>query len=228
MSLLDDLRKKLDSETFTKVTDALGDDFNYDLVPRSRLNKVIAQRNEARSELVTLKQGDTDPESIDDPDDGVVELPKGSAQQQKPPKGKSLTQQDLDAAVAAARSEGDAKVKELQLKYAATAKLREAKFTDPDLVLAAGLIDFSKVEMDDKGVITKGLDDQITAVAAAKPYLVGASTGAPTGTGKAGGGVDFGSITSRDDFLKLPSDKQIEFKNSNPEAFKGFMQEFVF
>lgn len=227
MSLLDDLRKKLDSETFTKVTDALGDDFNYDLVPRSRLNKVIAQRNEARSELVTLKQGDTDPDKDDD-DDGDVELSKGSAQQQKPPKGKPLTQQDLDAAVAAARSEGDAKVKELQLKYATTAKLHEAKFTDPDLVLAAGLIDFSKVKMDENGAITEGLDDQITAVATAKPYLIGAASGAPTGTGKAGGGVDFGSISSREDFLKLPSDKQIEFKNANPEVFRGFMQEFVF
>ena len=39
MSLYDSLRKALTPELFTQVTDALGDDFDYDVVPRARLNK---------------------------------------------------------------------------------------------------------------------------------------------------------------------------------------------
>ena len=33
MSLKDTLRQKLTPELFTQVTDALGDDFNFDVVP---------------------------------------------------------------------------------------------------------------------------------------------------------------------------------------------------
>lgn len=238
MALLDELRKKLDPETFTKVTDALGDDFNYDLISRSRLNKAIAQRNEARAELAKLQQSGSEP-GEDDEEDSGAESEDGSAEQKKPGaskqsnKGgnKGITKADLDAAVQAERQAGEAKVKELQLKFAATAKLQEAKFIDPDMVLAANLIDFSKVEMDDKGAITKGLDDQIKTLATAKPYLIaksgtgaGAGAGAATGTGKDGGAVDFGSITSRDEFLKLDTAKQMEFKATNPDVFKGFMQ----
>ena len=50
MSFLDTLRKNLTPELFTQVTDQLGDDFDFDLVPRSRLNKVIKQRNALRSD----------------------------------------------------------------------------------------------------------------------------------------------------------------------------------
>lgn len=228
MSLLDELRKKLDSETFTKVTDALGDDFNYDLISRSRLNKAIAQRNEAREELEKLQQGDPgspqDPDDPDDPDDGGAIPPKGgkAKQQKSSPKG-GLTQKDLDDAVAAARAEGEKQMRELQLRYAVTAKLQAENFTDPELVLSAGLIDLTQIKTDDKGTITEGLDDQIKAVATAKPFLVSkGSGGAPKGTGK-DGSTDFSAITTRDEFMKLSTDKQIEFKQANPDVFQNFM-----
>ena len=228
MSLLDELRKKLDSETFTKVTDQLGDDFNYDLVSRGRLNRAIKQRNDVRAELEELKQSgidpDQDPDDPDDSDDGGAEPPKGgkAKQQKSTPKG-GLTQKDLDAAVAAERAEGEKKMKELQLRYAITAKLQAEKFTDPELVLNAGLIDLSKIEVDDKGAITKGLDDQIKAVATSKPYLVGkASGGASTGTGK-DGSTDFSTITTREEFMKLNTTQQLEFKQANPDVFQSFM-----
>ena len=51
MSLLDTLKKNLTPEQFSAVQDALGDDFNWDVVPRSRLNKVIKQRDDARQQL---------------------------------------------------------------------------------------------------------------------------------------------------------------------------------
>lgn len=224
MSLLDTLRKNLDSETFAKVTDALGDDFNYDMVPRTRLNKVIAQRDEARRQLAESQSGGATGEDDDDDDQGAG----GGTPPKSPAPGGGLSQKDLDKAVQKEREAGEAKIKEMQLQFAATEKLREAKFVDPALVLSSGLIDFTKVTTDDKGAITGGLDDQITAIAKARPYLVGGADGggAPGGTGKDGGGDDFGSVKTFDEFMKLPSDKQMAFKAANPDAFKGFMAQF--
>lgn len=220
MSLLDELRKKLDSESFAKVTDALGDDFNYDLISRQRLNKVIAQRNEAREELAKLAQSNASPANNEDEDDDANSSTPNNS---KSSNGTGLTQEDLEKAVLAERKAGEVKLLELQLRFAVTAKLQEAKFTDPDLVLKAGLIDLDKVKLDSNGTITGGLDDQISAIAQAKPFLVSASDSASTGTGKAGGSGGFGSVTSLEEFLKLDTDKQIEFKQANPETFKGFM-----
>lgn len=224
MSLLDTLRKNLDSETFAKVTDALGDDFNYDMVPRTRLNKVIAQRDEARRQLATTQSGGSPADP--DGDDGDDDQGAGGAQPPKsPPAPAGLSQKDLDKAVEAERKAGEKKIKEMQLQFAATEKLREAKFVDPQLVLSAGLIDFSKVTTDEKtGAITGGLDDQITALAKDRPYLTGAG-GAPSGTGREGGSDNFGSITTKEEFMKLSTDQQIAFKTANPAVFQGFMNQ---
>ena len=214
MSLLDTLRKNLTPEQFAAVQDALGDDFDDDMVPRSRLNKVIKQRNEARTELATLKgQG-----GGDDDGDGS----NGGA-------GKSggntgFTQADIDKAVNDAKNGHATDIANLHKRYAARAKLQEFNFVDPDLVLSAGLIDLTKVTLDDNGVVTGGLDDQISSLAQSKPYMVNGSGGGQRGTGKQGGTDEFGSVTSKEEFLKLPSDKQIAFKKANPEVFKGFMK----
>ena len=69
MSLYDTLRKCLTPEQFTTVTDALGDDFDYDMVPRSRLNKVIKQRNELRDQLAKGPQPSGGKTGEDDDDD---------------------------------------------------------------------------------------------------------------------------------------------------------------
>lgn len=223
MSLLDVLRKNLDEDLFAKVTDALGDDFNYDQVPRSRLNKVIAQRNAVQSKLDALNSQGVS-EELEEDDDSTQTPSKNSTQGNK---AKSFTQKDLDAAVQRASEEFNNKLKEQALKFAATEKLREAKFADPELVLSAGLIDFSKVQTDATGKVTGGLDDQISAIATARPYLVTASNvgGAQLGTGREGGAENFGYITSRDEFMKLNTAKQIEFKNAYPDVFKGFMEQ---
>lgn len=223
MSLLDTLRANLSPELLTEVTDALGDDFNYDLVPRKRLNKVIHQRDEARRRVTQLEQGGDPDDDFDDDD-----FKEGDPQSQGKPKQKKSngkTQQDIDDAVKAAVEAKDAEMKNLRMRFAATEKLREAKFIDPELVLNSKLLDFEKVTMDDAFKITGGLDDQISALAEAKPYLVDAGDGgARRGTGKNGGSDDFGKIATREDFLKLPTDKQIQFKQANPEVFKNFMQ----
>lgn len=217
MSLLDTLRKNLTPEQLSAVQDALGDDFNYDVVPRSRLNKVIQQRDEARRQL--NGQGGQG----DEGDEGGSGSGGSGAGQGAGGAVKGFTQADIDAAVNAAKNEHTKAMTNMQKRYAASAKLREANFVDPDLVLSAGLIDLEKITLDAAGTVTGGLDDQISSLAQSKPYMVGSNGGAERGTGKNGGGNDFGSITSKEEFLKLSSDKQIEFKKANPEVFKGFM-----
>ena len=208
MSLLDTLQKNLTPEMLSAVQDALGDDFDYDVVPRSRLNKVIKQRNEARK---LLGQSVRDPE---DPEGAGSEGGNGTG---------GFTQQDIDNAVQAERQKHLDEVAAMQKRYAVTEKLRESKFVDPNLVLTAGLIDMTKVTMDATGSITGGLEEQLKAVIESRPYLIKVDE-AGRGTGKSGGAEGFGSVTSREEFLKLPYEKQLEFKKSNPEIFKGFTQ----
>lgn len=218
MSLLDTLKKNLTPEMLTAVQDALGDDFNYDVVPRSRLNKVIQQRDEARRQLNGAGTGGQG----DDDDDGGAGSGKGAGSGAA---GKSFTQADIDAAVQAEKDRAAEAMKTLRMNHAVLAKLQEQNFVDPNLILSAGLIDITKVTLDDNGVITGGLDDQLSSLAEARPYLKNASNGGQRGTGKQGGSDEFGSVTSKEEFLKLSYDKQLEFKKANPEVFKGFLNQ---
>ena len=218
MSLLDTLKKNLTPEQLSAVQDALGDDFNYDVVPRSRLNKVIQQRDEARRQLSGAGTGGQG----DDGDDGGDGSGKGAGSGAA---GKSFTQADIDAAVNAAKADHEKQLKQLRMNHAVLAKLQEQNFVDPNLILSAGLIDITKVTLDDNGVITGGLDDQLSSLAEARPYLKNASNGGQRGTGKQGGSDEFGSVTSKEEFLKLSYEKQLEFKKANPEVFKGFLNQ---
>ena len=217
MSLLDTLKKNLSPEVFSAVQDALGDDFNYDVVPRSRLNKVIQQRDEARRQL-----GQGGNAGGDDGGDGGDGSGNGAGSGAA---GRGFTQADIDAAVNAAKADHEKQLKQLRMNHAVLAKLQEQNFVDPNLILSAGLIDTTKVTLDDNGVITGGLDDQLSSLAEARPYLKNASNGGQRGTGKQGGSDEFGSVTSKEDFLKLSYEKQLEFKKANPEVFKGFLNQ---
>lgn len=214
MSLLDTLRKNLTPEQFAAVQDALGDDFNYDMVPRSRLNAVIKQRDEARRQL-----SNPGSQPGEDGDDGAGDGAGSGGS------GKALviTQADIDAAVQAEKDKHATAIATMHKRFAASEKLREANFVDPDLVLQAGLIDLGKVTLDENNRVTGGLEDQINTLAQSKPYMINGNGSGQKGTGKDGGNNGFGSVTSKEEFLKLPSDKQIEFKKANPEVFKGFM-----
>lgn len=207
MSLQDTLKKNLTPEQFAAVQEALGDDFDYDMVPRSRLNKVINQRNQARKELSELLDGG---ESGDGGEGSGAGNPSG--------KPIGLTQVDLDAVNAQHATE----MKNLRMQFAATGMLRDFDFIDPQMVLDAKLLDFSKVTTDESGKITGGLEDQIKALAESKTYLVKPKD-PKRGTGKSGGSDGFGAVTTKEEFMKLSTDKQIEFKNTNPEVFKTFM-----
>lgn len=213
MSLYDSLRKALTPELFTQVTDALGDDFDYDVVPRARLNKVIKQRNELRDQIAGNTQAQRGASKADEDDD---ELNTG-----KPADNKPVNVAELKAQW---QKEQDAAVKAVRLQYAALEKLRAANVIDPELIWSSSVLDKSKIDLDDKGQVT-GLDDMLTQLQKDKAHLFKKATdGVPGGTGKEGGDEGKGgSVTTREEFLKLPIDKQIAFKQANPEVFKTFM-----
>ena len=213
MSLYDSLRKALTPELFTQVTDALGDDFDYDVVPRARLNKVIKQRNELRDQLAGNTQAPRGTSKTDEDDD---ELNTGKSADNKPVNVAELKAQW--------QKEQDAAVKAVRLQYAALEKLRAANVIDPELIWSSNVLDKSKIDLDDKGQVT-GMDDMLTQLQKDKAHLFKKATdGVPGGTGKEGGDDGKGgSVTTREEFLKLPIDKQIAFKQANPEVFKTFM-----
>ena len=210
MSLYDSLRKALTPELFTQVTDALGDDFDYDQVPRSRLNKVINQRNELRDQLSGISQSQSSNSSNHESDEDE--------------KQKATEQLDVEALKAQwLKEQGDA-VKDVKLQYAALDKLRAAGAIDADLIWAAGLIDKSKIQQDGTGNFT-GLDEVIDElVTNRKNLFVTQTQNAPSGTGKQGGeDSGFSTVSSRDEFLKLSYEDQMKFKAANPEVFKGWL-----
>ena len=210
MSLYDSLRKALTPELFTQVTDALGDDFDYEQVPRARLNKVINKRNELRDQLSRISQSQSSNSSNHESDEDE--------------KQKATEQLDVEALKAQwLKEQGDA-VRDVKLQYAALDKLRAAGAIDADLIWAAGLIDKSKIQQDDTGNFT-GLDEVIDdLVTNRKNLFVTQAQNAPSGTGKQGGeDSGFSTVSSRDEFLKLSYEDQMKFKAANPEVFKGWL-----
>ena len=217
MSLYDTLRKCLTPEQFTTVTDALGDDFDYDMVPRSRLNKVIRQRNDLRDQLAKGSQLSGGKAGEDDDDDDDAGTPKGKTKSEKV---------DIEALKKQWQQEQKDAVKEVKIQYAALEKLRAANVIDPDLIWTSSILDKSKIDLDDKGALT-GLDEQLTQLKTDKAHLFQTGTeGVPGGTGKEGGegdGDKGGTVSTRENFLKLSIEDQLKFKQDHPEVFKTFL-----
>lgn len=181
-TILETLRKNLTPEQYSQVMDALGDDFDFDLVPRSRLNKVIKQRNELRAELAGKSQN---PE-IDDDDDG-----EGAAATKKG----SGTGDDIKNLKKQHKNE----MSNLAIRYSALDKLRAAKAKDPELILKAGLLDTKGAKVSDDGTVTwpEGENDPFKALTENESYKYlfdGESTPAGKGDKK-----DSGKGTDDDD-----------------------------
>lgn len=166
MSLHDDLQKKLSAEQMQQIDDILGDDFEWDLVPRSRLNKVIAQRNELRKQAAGI-----------DPETGKKE---GKDKNEEDPA--TFTKEELDALLQQERKKATDELNAFKLKQATLSKLQSEKALDPNIVY--GLLDTSKLSLDDKGEL-KGLDDAgLAGIKESKKFLF---EQVPDGTGKDGG-----------------------------------------
>ena len=227
MSLKDTLRQKLTPELFTQVTDALGDDFNFDVVPRSRLNKVIGQRDTLKEQLESaLKGTQTKGGSEDDDDDDDFQMPdttKGKGKGKKQSSGTTLTEEEIQQRINEATQKAQ---NEVRIQYAGLDALRNANAVDPDLVFT--LIDKSKLKFDDSGKLT-GIDEQITALKTSKPNLFpdssnkGGRNNTPGGTGKDGGSEKFETVKSKEDFLKLSTADQLKFKEAHPDVFKSYL-----
>ena len=201
MSFLDALKRSLTPEMYAQVTDALGDDFDFDLVPRTRLNKVIAQRNTLRDQLAGLSGEPKPPKT--DPDEPDV-----------PPVDTAALEQKY-------KDQADEAIRGVKMQYAALSKLREAGVVDPEMVWSSSVLDKTKITMDEHDKIA-GMDEMITQLKTDKAYLFKQTT-PPAGTGK-DGGTQFEGVTTRDAFLKLDVAQQIAFKQANPEIFKKFMK----
>lgn len=214
MSLYDTLKKKLTPEQFTQVTDSLGDDFDYDVVPRARLNKVIAQRNELRKQLAEGSKPQDTPD-IDGDDDNDDDTAAGKEATGKSGVDEAALRKQLEAEKVKA-------VQDVKIQYAALDKLRAAGAIDAELVYNGGLIDRTKLSIDDAGTVT-GLDEMIADLQKNKAHLFKqAGSEVPPGTGKSGE-EKFEGVKDLNSFLQLSADKQIAFKQANPELFKSFV-----
>lgn len=187
MSFKDTLQKNLTPEMFSSICDALGDDFDFDMVPRSRLNKVIGQRNELRKSLskpLNTKKDDDD----DDGDDGAS---TGEEVTYTEKEVKKLLKDKDDEQLKAITS--------LKKQNVALEKLRANNAVDPETILKSGLLDLDKCEFGKDGTLS-GIDDAIKSLVKDKAYFFKASDSHERGTGKDGEG-DGDSDTALDDAL---------------------------
>jgi hypothetical protein len=150
------LRKNLTPEVYGQVMDALGDDFDFDLVPRSRLNKVIKQRNDLREQLA----GNSQNPGIDDDDEGAGAPATKS--------GNGNSSEDIKTL----QKQHKAEMANLAIRYSALDKLRAAKARDPELILKAGLLDVKGAKVSDDGVVTwpTGENDPFEALTKNETY----------------------------------------------------------
>lgn len=180
MSLHDDLQKKLSAEQMQQLDDILGDDFDWDLVPRNRLNKVIAQRNELRKQIDPLKT----PTKKKDPKKPTSEDGDGDDS------GVTYTQEELANLLQQERDRVQGELNAFKVKQATLSKLQTEKALDPELVY--GLLDATKLSLNDKGEL-QGLDDAgFKAIKEGKQFLFGEpednNNNVPPGTGRDGAG----------------------------------------
>ena len=190
-------------------------------VPRSRLNKVIKQRNQLREQLAggSQPQGKGTAGNNDEDDDD-----QGAAGAATDPKGGQPV--DIKALEKQWKEQQDKAVQDVKIQFAALDKLRAAKAIDAELIWNGGLIDKTKLALDANGALT-GMDELVADLQKNKAHLFAAggsgNDGAPAGTGK-DGSDPFKGVTTKEEFLKLDADKQIAFKQANPTLFKQFLQ----
>ena len=93
------------------------------------------------------------------------------------------------------------------------------------MIWSSNALDKTKIDLDDNGNLT-GLDDMLTELQKNKAHLFKVEGGKPdkgTGKNEGGEGGQGDTVVTLEDFMKLPYEKQMEFKKANPEVFKSFM-----
>lgn len=222
MDLLEMLRNELQPDVYTKVLDTLGDDFDshdIDVVPRTRLNEVIKQRNQLRKQLGA--GGTTQPTSkpastAGENEDESVDI-------------ESLRESLQNTLRAAWEQEQQTREENLRIEFAVLNQLREDGAIDPELAFTQ--LDRSKITRKDGKL--EGYQEQCDALREAKSFLFKQRRNkrdtADTGTGKDTG--EFGSETpgsemTREKFLQLSYKEQLAFKQTYPDAFAKLLNSF--
>lgn len=190
MTLLNALTKKLPAELMAQVRDALGDDFDFDYVPRTRLNTVIGQRNELRTQLADV-QADGKGAPEDAKDDDVDDKKPGT-------KVTKTVKDDKGPDLEAIKAQHIKEMSDLKIRYALTEEMRAAGVKKPELLMAQ--FDFSKLSVDEAGKLV-GHAEGLEAWKESDPYLFSTpGDDVPPGTGVEGakGGEDKSKVTAVD------------------------------
>lgn len=166
------LRTNLPQDVMSQIEDVVGDDFDWDVVPRSRLNKVIAQRNKL------LNNGNNNNNSDTEGSEGSVDLKDYIKKEEHD----TLMQQEAQRL----QGEYDKSLLNMRKQYAALDKLNQMHAKDPQLILKSQLIDLEKLSFDDSGEL-QGFSEQADPLKESKSYLFGEEDKHQRGTGKNSG-----------------------------------------
>lgn len=153
MDWLKELLKKLGiAETeIEKIDGEVAKELPKHFVPKVQYNDVVEARKRAEKDVT-------------DRDKQLEDLKKSTGDAEALKKQIETLQTDNKAA----KEKYEAEVKELRLGTAVKLALT-GKVHDPDIV--AGLLDKSKIELDDAGSVKGGLDEQIKALQESKAFL---------------------------------------------------------
>lgn len=166
------LRTNLPQDVMSQIEDVVGDDFDWDVVPRSRLNKVIAQRNKL------LNNSNNNNNSGTEGSEGSVDLKDYIKKEEHD----TLMQQEAQRL----QGEYDKSLLNMRKQYAALDKLNQMHAKDPQLILKSQLIDLEKLSFDDSGEL-QGFSEQADPLKESKSYLFGEEDKHQRGTGKHSG-----------------------------------------
>lgn len=183
MTLLEKLREKLGPELAGQVEDAVGDDFDWDFVPRARLNKVIGQRNTAQSKLQAyLDKQSSNAEGDDDDDIPNAEGNNGNTETRRHNKANEVNIDELNA-------QHQKDLANVAKRYAVLDLIRAKGALDPKLVL--GQLDLDKMNLKEDDTL-EGFDEQFNPWAESHGYMFqnsnsnsdNSNDGIESGTGK--------------------------------------------
>jgi hypothetical protein len=184
MGLYDDLRKRLNPETLAAVMEQMGDEYDFNQVPYSRLQQVIAERNSLRDQIGATPSVQVQAQPVVAAAAAAAPLEQSSEV--------SFTQKDIDKAVRDAVRKKDAELKAFKVRTVALQKLRDAGCIDAELVYDSVKVNKDALDFTEAGEL-QGLDDQIASLKQNSAMLFKSETNVNEnqnviqGTGKTGG-----------------------------------------
>lgn len=180
MTLLEKLREKLGPELAGQVEDAVGDDFDWDFVPRARLNKVIGQRNTAQSKLQAYLDKQSSNAEGDDDDIPNAEGNNGNTETRRHNKANEVNIDELNA-------QHQKDLANVAKRYAVLDLIRAKGALDPKLVL--GQLDLDKMNLKEDDTL-EGFDEQFNPWAESHSYMFQNSN---SNSDNSNGGIESGT-----------------------------------